>query len=165
MQNKKGIQWWDTRPYFTHANLDSFIVCVLPRWNLVTHTVSLKNEILLIQLIVYLFSLLGKYRLQNKSAVAHFFQSLLNPGSCFFPKFICSYFDCPRLVCCYSCQSSSYWPYLQALQTSFIPLLWTKILLHCTSIIAANTCIAQVSQLILNLMEASCPLGESIDSI
>ena len=34
-----------------------------------------------------------------------------------------------------------------------------------TSIIAADLCIAQVSQLILNFMEANCPLDESIDSL
>jgi len=54
---------------------------------------------------------------------------------------------------------------LLALPTSFIPLLQAKILLPCISIIIADLCAAQVSRLILNLLEANCPLDESIDSM
>ena len=46
IQNTKDFRWWDTRPYFTHANLDSVIVCILPRWNVVIHTVSRKLDII-----------------------------------------------------------------------------------------------------------------------
>ena len=46
IQNTKGFWWWNRQPYFPHANLDSFIVCVLPRWNLVIHTVSQKLDII-----------------------------------------------------------------------------------------------------------------------
>ena len=31
--------------YLSYKNLESFIVCVLPRWNLVIHTVSPKLNI------------------------------------------------------------------------------------------------------------------------
>jgi len=46
IQNTKGFQWWNTRPDFPHENIDSFIVRVLPRWNIVIHTVSQKLDII-----------------------------------------------------------------------------------------------------------------------
>ena len=88
IQNTKGFQWWDTRPYSPRANLDSSLVCVLPRWNLVIHTVSPKYYILSIWLMVYLLSFLGKPMLQNKWATTYSFQSRHKPGSRFSPKFI-----------------------------------------------------------------------------
>jgi len=103
IQNTKGFQWWDTRSYFTHANFDSFIVCILPRSNLVIHTVSPKDYILSIWVMVYLFSFLGKPRLQNKWAITHSFQSLVKSGRRFSPKSVWSYYDYPSLVCCYFC--------------------------------------------------------------
>ena len=41
-----GFWRWDTKPYFSHENLDSFIVCILPRWNVLIHTVSRKLDII-----------------------------------------------------------------------------------------------------------------------
>ena len=46
IQNTKGLGWWNAQPFSSHENLDSFIVCVLPRWNLVIHTVSQKIDII-----------------------------------------------------------------------------------------------------------------------
>jgi len=46
IQNKKGVWRWNAQPYFLHENLESFIVCVLSRWNLVIHTVSPKLDII-----------------------------------------------------------------------------------------------------------------------
>jgi len=46
IQNTNGFRRWNTQPYFSHENLDSFIVCILPWWNLVIHTVSQKLDII-----------------------------------------------------------------------------------------------------------------------
>jgi len=74
------------RPYFLHANLHSFIVCVLPRWDTFIHTVSSNPEIIDVTDCI-LFSLLGKPRLKNKWASTYSFRSPVNPGSHFFPRF------------------------------------------------------------------------------
>ena len=46
IQNTNGFWRGDTKPYFSHENLDSFIVCILPRWNVLIHTVSRKLDII-----------------------------------------------------------------------------------------------------------------------
>ena len=45
------------------------------------------------------------------------------------------------------------------------PFTVSKVALLCIYIITADSCVAQVSQLILNLLEENCPLDESIDSM
>jgi len=45
IQNTAGCWWWNTRLYFSHANINSIIVCILPRWNVAIHTVSWKLDI------------------------------------------------------------------------------------------------------------------------
>ena len=44
IQNTDGFWWWNRQSDLSHENLDSFIVCILPRWNLAIHTVSPKLE-------------------------------------------------------------------------------------------------------------------------
>ena len=96
IRNTAGFWWWNTWLYFSHANLDLFIVCILPRWNIVIHTVSWK----LILLIAC--SLLSKPRTWNKRTRTHPFWSLLLPGSHYFlPTITCCPYWYPRLVCCY----------------------------------------------------------------
>jgi len=46
IQNTDGFWWWNAQPYFSHENLNSFIICILPRWNIVIHTVSPELEII-----------------------------------------------------------------------------------------------------------------------
>jgi len=60
IQNTKGSQWWNTQQYFPHENVNSFIVRVLPRWNVVIHTVSRKLDIIDPTDDTYLLSILGK---------------------------------------------------------------------------------------------------------
>ena len=45
IQNTESFWWWNTQPYFSHANLYSFIICFLPRWNSLIHTVSPRIDI------------------------------------------------------------------------------------------------------------------------
>jgi len=45
------------------------------------------------------------------------------------------------------------------------PFIVSKGTLLYVYIITADSCVAQVSRLILNLLEANCPLDESIDSM
>ena len=45
------------------------------------------------------------------------------------------------------------------------PFTVSKVALLCIYIITPDSCVAQVSRLILNLLEANCPLDESIDSM
>jgi len=101
IQNTKGLWWWNMQLYLSHKNLESFIVCVLPRWNLVIHTVSPKLDI--VDLTDGLFSLLGKPRLENWIRT-HPFQSILGPGCHFFlPKLTWYYWGYPDLVCDLCC--------------------------------------------------------------
>ena len=44
IQNTNGFWRWNAQPYFSHENIDSIIVCFLPRWNVVIHAVSPKLE-------------------------------------------------------------------------------------------------------------------------
>ena len=46
IQNTDGFWRWNAQPYFSHADIDSIIICVLPRWDLAIHTVSRKLDII-----------------------------------------------------------------------------------------------------------------------
>jgi len=45
-KKQKLFWWWNAQSYFSHENLDSFIVFILSRWNVVIPTVSRKLDII-----------------------------------------------------------------------------------------------------------------------
>ena len=62
------------------------------------------------------------------------------------------------------CQSSPYWSLIISTASFIYPFIVSKSTLPYIYIINADLYVPQVSQLILNLLEANCPLDESIDS-
>jgi len=46
IQNTESFWWRNAHPYFPHADIYSFIVCILPRWDLFIYTVSQRLDII-----------------------------------------------------------------------------------------------------------------------
>jgi len=46
IQDTEVFRRWNAHPYLLHENLNSSIVCILPRWNNLIHTVSPNLDII-----------------------------------------------------------------------------------------------------------------------
>ena len=164
IQDTEVFWWWSTQSYFLYANLHSCVVCILPRWDPFIRTVSPTNINIinithrsysvfwvsidwktsgLILILFKVYSILDAAIILRESLFLDIFMSFLVSYVVVFPVF-------PFLPLIISC------PYF------IVPFIVSQIFFSFISINVADSCFIQVSRLILNLLEANCPLDESI---